>query len=90
MRWAVAVVRTFAGAVLVAPHEGADGLTVEGDCAFGGADGRVLEAGASPPGTRDVCLVSVGGWDLRDRAGQLRLIGDALTDDRAVVECEGE
>ena len=77
-------------AILVAPHEPLHSLTVEGDRPLSRANGRVLETGSCPPGAGHVRLVGVSCGDLGHLAGQRRLIGGALTDNRAVIERERE
>ena len=77
-------------AVLVTPHKLLHGLTVEGDRPLSRADSSVLKACARPPGSLDVGLVGVSCGDLGHLAGQRRLIGGALTDNRAVIERERE
>ena len=83
-----AVVAAGAVAVFVTPHEGADGLSVQGDRGRFGAHGLVDETGVSVERARDVFLRGPRFGHVRHRAGELRLVGDALTNTGAVVKRE--
>ena len=86
----IAVLSADAGAFSVAPDELPRHLTIEGNRALVSADSGVLKPGSRPPRTADVLLVGIGCGYLSHLTGQRRLIGVALTNDRPVIESEGE
>ena len=88
--WPVAVTAASTNAVLVAPDERTNSLTVQGDRTLIRTDSATLKARTRPPGAGHVGLVSVGRRHFLDRTGQRRLVSSTLTNDSAVIECEGE
>ena len=88
--WTITVLSAGTSPFSVAPDELLDDLTIKGDRTLVSADSGVLKPGSRPPRTADIGLVLVSVRHLGHLAGQRRLIGVALTNDRPVVQDKGK